>query len=92
MGGDEGKDLRRDAVYVNEGVPPPADSRRRGRGTLVELRNLVGGEAIEEVSVSFPKTSRNLRQRIRYVLQLLVQSKDELRKRQTLSGVSSRTH
>jgi hypothetical protein len=54
MGGDEGKDIQRDAVYMNEGVPPLADSRQRGRGILVELRNLIDGETTEEVSVSFP--------------------------------------
>ena len=45
MGGDEGKDVQRDAIYANEGVPPLADIRRRGRGTLVKLRNIVEGEA-----------------------------------------------
>ena len=47
MGGDEGKDLHRDAVYGNEGIPPLADGRQRGRGIPVELRNPVEGEAIE---------------------------------------------
>ena len=45
MGGDEGKDVQRDAIYANERVPPLADIRRRGRGTLVKLRNIVEGEA-----------------------------------------------
>ena len=51
MGGDEGKDLQRNAVYVDEGIPPLADGRQRGRGIPVELTNLIKGEAIEQVSV-----------------------------------------
>ena len=50
MGRDEGKNIQRDAVYANEGVPPFADSRQRGRGIPVELRNHIDGEAREEVS------------------------------------------
>ena len=30
VGGDEGKDIQRDAVDVNEGVLPLADGRQRG--------------------------------------------------------------
>jgi hypothetical protein len=58
MGGDEGKDIHRDAVYANEGVPPLVDSRQRGRGILGEFGNLVEGETVVEVSGSFLKTSR----------------------------------
>jgi hypothetical protein len=48
MGGDEGKDIQRDTVYGNERVPPFANSRQRGRGILIKLRNLVEGEAVED--------------------------------------------
>jgi hypothetical protein len=58
MGGDEGKDIDWDAVYANEGVPPFADSCQRCGGILGELRNVVKGEPVEEVSVSFLKNSR----------------------------------
>ena len=51
MGGDQGKDVQRDTVYGNEGVPPLPDSRQRSRDILVELRNLIEGETIEQVSV-----------------------------------------
>jgi len=50
MGGDEGKDIQWDAVYSDEGVPPFADSRQRGRGILVKLRNLIEGEAAKEIN------------------------------------------
>jgi len=53
--GDDGKDIQRDAVYANEGVPPLADIRQRGRDILVELGNIIEGEAVEEVSVLFPR-------------------------------------
>ena len=57
MGGNQGKNLQRDAVYGNEGVPPLADGRQNGRDIPVKLRNLVEREAIERVSVlSFCKT------------------------------------
>ena len=57
-GGDEGENLQWDAVDGNEGVPPLADNSQCGRNIAVELRNLFEGGAIEEVSASFPKTSR----------------------------------
>ena len=41
VGGDQGKSLQRDAIYGNEGVPPLADGRQRGRDIPVELRDLV---------------------------------------------------
>jgi hypothetical protein len=41
MGGDEGEDIQRDAVYMNEGVLPLADDRQRSQGILFELKNLV---------------------------------------------------
>ena len=55
---------------------------------MVELRNIVEGEAGGEVSTPFLETSRarpvilgDVRRRIRSVLELLAQSEDELRKR-----------
>ena len=99
MGGDEGKNIQRDAVYVNEGVSPLADSRQRGRDILVKLGNAIEGEATEEVSASFLKTSRegtvifrDVRRRICRVLQFFAQSEDKLGKRQALSGVGVRVH
>jgi len=58
VGGDEGKDIRRETIDVNEGVPPLADVRQRGRDVPVELRNVVEGEAVEDVSVSLLKILR----------------------------------
>jgi len=58
MGGNEGKDIQRYAVDGDEGVTPLADSCQRGRSIPVESGNAVGGEAVEEVSVSFLRTSR----------------------------------
>jgi len=58
MGGNEGKDIQRYAVDGDEGVPPLADSCQRGRSIPVELGNDIGGEAVEEIRVSFPETSR----------------------------------
>ena len=58
MGGDQGKDIRREAIDVNQGVPPLADVHQRGRNIPVELRNVVEGEAVEDVSVSLLKISR----------------------------------
>jgi hypothetical protein len=46
MGGDEGENVQRDAVYTNERVPPLADSRQRGRGILVELRHRTEREPV----------------------------------------------
>ena len=89
MGGDEGKDIQRDAIYANEGVPPLADSCQCGRSILVESGNLFkgGGRAIVEVNTSFPgRTSRaspqrffcHVRRGMGYTLQFLVESEDEL--------------
>ena len=58
MGGDEGKDIQRNAVYAKEGVPPLPDSCQRGRDVLVQLRNIIESEAVEEVSASFLRISR----------------------------------
>ena len=58
MDGDKGKDIDWDAVYGNEGVPPFADSCQRCGGISGELRNVIKGEPVEEVSVSFLKSSR----------------------------------
>ena len=59
MGGDEGKNLQRDAVYGNEGIPPLADGGQHGRCIPVELTNFAEGEAIEKISVpSSHKTSQ----------------------------------
>ena len=91
VGGDKGKDVRRNAVDVNEGVPPLADVCQRSRNIPIKLRNVVKGEAIEEVSVLLGVVAqglaselatifRDVRRRIRRVLQLLIQSKSELRK------------
>ena len=54
MGGDEGKDVQRNTVYGSERVLPLADSHQRGRDILVELRNLIGGEATESQSAILP--------------------------------------
>ena len=51
MGGDEGKDVHRNAIDENEGIPPLADIRQYGRNFSVELRKSFEGEPIEEVSV-----------------------------------------
>ena len=59
-GGDDGKDIQWDTVYGSEGVPPLAGSRQRGRNVLVKLRDVIEGEAIEEVRVSFPKAHEDL--------------------------------
>ena len=56
MGGDLRKDLRRNAIDVDERVPPFADIRQRGRGIPVELKNLIGGKAMEQVSVLLSPT------------------------------------
>jgi hypothetical protein len=50
VGGDEGKDIQRDAICASERVPPFANSRQRGRGLLIKLRHLIERDAAEEVS------------------------------------------
>jgi hypothetical protein len=44
-----GKDIQRNAVDADEGVPPLADICQRSRNIPVELRNVVKGEAVEEI-------------------------------------------
>ena len=87
MGGDEGKNLQRDAIYGNEGIPPLADGRQRDRYIPVKLRNLVEREAIERVSmlsscktpaVGLTMVFRDVQRRIHTALQLFVQGEDEL--------------
>ena len=94
MGGDEGKDFQRDAVYGNERVLPLADGRQRRRCIPVKLRNLVEGETTEQVSAlpSPVMIFRNVPWRMDCVLQFLVESEDELGEGQALSRVSSRVH
>ena len=43
VGGDERKDIQRNAVDADEGVPPLADVCQRSRDVAVELRNVVKG-------------------------------------------------
>ena len=50
--GDGGRGVQWDAVFVNEGIPPPADSRQRCRGVLEKLRNPTEGEPTEQASIS----------------------------------------
>ena len=52
VGGDEGQDIQRNAVYANEGIPPFADIRQCGRDLLVELGNIFESKAVEGVSMS----------------------------------------
>ena len=54
---DEGKDIQRNAIDLDKGVPPLADIRGRNGNVPVNLRNLVEGEAAEEVSPSLPGSS-----------------------------------
>ena len=59
VGGDEGKDVQRNAVDMNERVPPLADVCQRGGSIPVELGDVVKGEAAEEVSgLSLLETSQ----------------------------------
>lgn len=83
MGWDEKKDVQRDAVYGSEGVSHLVNSRKRGRGIVTELRDLVKSGAAKEVSLWFQKSPvsiDNVRWSVRHAFQLLAQSKDELRK------------
>ena len=61
VGRDDGKDIQWDAIYANEGIPPLTNIRQHGRDFMVELGNAVKGGAVEEVSVSFLRTSRGSR-------------------------------
>jgi len=102
VGGDQRKDVQRDAVDVNERVPPLADVRQRGRDIPVELGDVVKAEAVKEVGVLLIITQdlarepatvfRDVRWRIGRVLQPLVQGESELRERQVLSGVAMYVH
>ena len=58
MGGDERKDVQLNAIDGKEGVPPLANIRQRRRDILVELRNVVKGEAIVGVNASFFRISQ----------------------------------
>jgi len=58
VGGDEGEDVQRNTVDVNEGVPPLADARQCGRDIPAELGDVCGGEAVEEVGMSLLRTSQ----------------------------------
>jgi len=51
IGGDEGKDVQRDAVDVNEGVLPLADICQRGRDILVESGDFIKSGAVNEIGV-----------------------------------------
>ena len=51
MGGDQGKDIQRDAIYWSKGVDPLADSHQSSRGIPVELKNVIQGEPSREVSI-----------------------------------------
>ena len=50
MGGNERKDIQRNAVDGNEGVPPLANVCQRCRNVLIELRDVVEGKAAEGVN------------------------------------------
>ena len=41
VGGDEGKEIQRDAVDVSDGVLPFTDNSKYGRNFALEVRNLV---------------------------------------------------
>jgi len=58
MSGDQGEDIRREAVYGNEGVNPLVDGRQCGQGIPFEFQNLIQGEPIREVSIPFHVASR----------------------------------
>ena len=44
IGGDEGKDVQREAVDGNERVLPFANCRQRGRGVTIKLRDVIQGD------------------------------------------------
>jgi hypothetical protein len=95
MGGDEGEDVERNAIDRGQRVLPFADSRQRGRGVLVELRNRIRSETVPKLWLAWPPYTNeihNVRRRIRHALQLLVQSEDELRNREAFAGVSMHVH
>ena len=46
IGGDEGKDIRREAAYGNQRVYPFTDGRQCSRSTSVEFGNVIKGETI----------------------------------------------
>ena len=52
VGGDEGKHVQRNAVDVNEGIPPLVNACQRGRNIPAELGDVVGGpgEAVEKLT------------------------------------------
>ena len=53
MGGDERNNIQRDAIDGDERVPPLADIRQRRRNISVELRNIVEGETVGDISGLF---------------------------------------
>ena|SRR5258708_688415 len=63
VGGDEGKDIQRDAVDGSGEVLQFADSCECGEDIAFELRNHVKGEATVAVSTSFFNESRTFPQR-----------------------------
>lgn len=50
VGGDERKDIQRESVDGNKGVLPLADGRQRCRNVLVELRDVIEGEAVGQIN------------------------------------------
>jgi len=46
MGGNEGENIRWDAIDGGEQIPPFANSRQRDRDVLVELGNRIKGESV----------------------------------------------
>jgi hypothetical protein len=82
IGGDERENVERDAIERDERVPPLADSRQRGRGILIKLRNHIEGGTVPKWRLVWSlrvSGIRNVQQRTRHALQLFVQSEDELR-------------
>ena len=53
MGGDNGKDIHRDAIDKSEIVPPFPDSGQRCCSVLIKSGNGIQGVTAEEVSTSF---------------------------------------
>ena len=53
VGGDEGKDIQRDAVDGSEGILQFTDGYKCGRYVVFELRDHIIGEAMVEVSALF---------------------------------------
>jgi hypothetical protein len=92
VGGDEGKDFQWDTVYGNERVPPFANRCQRGRCILIKLSHLIEGEAARKSAYHSKNLANDVRRRICSALQLLIQSEDELRDGEVLSGVGLCVH